>query len=62
MVIYYNSLIYCRQIKETISWIFSEQMLHYYISVVLKSWWPGGVLSESTSNRNFQDKGNLTQY
>ncbi|XP_075972746.1 sorting nexin snazarus [Anticarsia gemmatalis] len=45
-----------RQIKETITWLFSEQMLHYYISVVLKSWWPGGVLSENTSNRNFQDK------
>ncbi|CAG9791866.1 unnamed protein product [Diatraea saccharalis] len=45
-----------RQIKETISWLFSEQMLHYYISVVLKSWWPGGVLSATTSNRNFQDK------
>ncbi|KAM3968308.1 LOW QUALITY PROTEIN: sorting nexin snazarus [Aphomia sociella] len=45
-----------RQIKETISWLFSEQMLHYYISVVLKSWWPGGVLSENVSNRNFQDK------
>ncbi|XP_028171901.1 sorting nexin-25 isoform X2 [Ostrinia furnacalis] len=45
-----------RQIKETVSWLFSEQMLHYYISVVLKSWWPGGVLSETTSNRNFQDK------
>ncbi|XP_049865173.1 sorting nexin-25 isoform X2 [Pectinophora gossypiella] len=45
-----------RQIKETISWLFSEQMLHYYTSVVLKSWWPGGVLSETTTNRNFQDK------
>ncbi|CAB3225034.1 unnamed protein product [Arctia plantaginis] len=45
-----------RQIKETVSWLFSEQMLHYYISVVLKSWWPGGVLSNNTSNRNFQDK------
>ncbi|XP_072942147.1 sorting nexin-25 [Epargyreus clarus] len=45
-----------RQIKETISWLFSEQMLHYYISLMLKSWWPGGVLSESTSNRNVRDK------
>lgn len=45
-----------RQIKDTISWLFSEQMLHYYISVVIKSWWPGGVLSEHGSNRNFQDK------
>ncbi|XP_068627751.1 sorting nexin-25 isoform X2 [Battus philenor] len=45
-----------RQIKETISWLFSEHMLHYYISIVLKSWWPGGVLSESISNRNVRDK------
>ncbi|XP_045459696.1 sorting nexin-25 [Melitaea cinxia] len=47
-----------RQIKETISWLFSEQMLHYYTSIVLKSWWPGGVLSETTSNRNIRDKEN----
>ncbi|XP_050362847.1 sorting nexin-25 isoform X3 [Nymphalis io] len=45
-----------RQIKETISWLFSEQMLHYYTGIVLKSWWPGGVLSETTSNRNIRDK------
>ncbi|XP_045763769.1 sorting nexin-25 [Maniola jurtina] len=45
-----------RQIKETISWLFSEQMLHYYISIVLKSWWPGGVLSETITNRNIRDK------
>ncbi|CAH2229707.1 jg2257 [Pararge aegeria aegeria] len=45
-----------RQIKETISWLFSEQMLHYYISIVLKSWWPGGVLSETFTNRNIRDK------
>ncbi|CAK1551679.1 unnamed protein product [Leptosia nina] len=45
-----------RQIKETISWLFSEQMLHYYITIVLKSWWPSGVLSEATSNRNIRDK------
>ncbi|KAJ2950745.1 hypothetical protein O0L34_g9006 [Tuta absoluta] len=45
-----------RQIKDTISWLFSEQMLHYYIGVVLKSWWPAGVLSETQLNRNFQDK------
>ncbi|XP_050677106.1 sorting nexin-25-like [Leptidea sinapis] len=45
-----------RQIKETISWLFSEQMLHYYTSIVLKSWWPGGVLSETTSYRNDRDK------
>ncbi|XP_047989308.1 sorting nexin-25-like [Leguminivora glycinivorella] len=44
-----------RQIKETVTWLFSEQMLHYYISVVLKSWWPGGVLSEP-GNRNMADR------
>ncbi|XP_050362850.1 sorting nexin-25 isoform X6 [Nymphalis io] len=50
-----------RQIKETISWLFSEQMLHYYTGIVLKSWWPGGVLSETTSNRNIRDKGKETK-
>ncbi|XP_013175351.1 PREDICTED: sorting nexin-25 isoform X1 [Papilio xuthus] len=45
-----------RQIKETISWLFCEHMLHYYTGVVLKSWWPGGVLSETTNNRNLRDK------
>ncbi|XP_045525706.1 sorting nexin-25 isoform X2 [Pieris brassicae] len=45
-----------RQIKETISWLFSEQMLHYYISAALKSWWPGGELSETTFDRNVMDK------
>ncbi|XP_022114561.2 sorting nexin-25 isoform X3 [Pieris rapae] len=48
-----------RQIKETISWLFSEQMLHYYISAALKSWWPGGELSETSTNRNVMDKGKL---
>ncbi|CAG5009746.1 unnamed protein product [Parnassius apollo] len=48
-----------RQIKETISWLFSEHMLHYYISLVLKSWWPGGVLSDTSPNRNIRDKGKL---
>ncbi|XP_041973406.1 sorting nexin-25 [Aricia agestis] len=45
-----------RQIKETISWLFSEQMLHYYTIIVLKSWWPGGVLCDNTNNRNDDDK------
>ncbi|CAG9563554.1 unnamed protein product [Danaus chrysippus] len=45
-----------RQIKETISWLFSEQMLHYYSTLVLKSWWPGGVLTHGNNNRNIRDK------
>lgn len=40
-----------RQIRDTITWLFSEQMLHYYISVVIKSWWPGGVLSKPMLDR-----------
>ncbi|XP_048480904.1 sorting nexin-25 [Plutella xylostella] len=45
-----------RQIKETISWLFSEPMLHYYVTTVLKSWWPAGELQERHENRNMQDK------
>ncbi|XP_013138526.1 PREDICTED: sorting nexin-25 [Papilio polytes] len=46
-----------RQIKETISWLFSEHMLHYYTGVVLKSWWPGGKM-RSLSRCNI--KGNFS--
>ncbi|XP_060532015.1 sorting nexin-25 [Cylas formicarius] len=34
-----------RQIYETISWWFSEEMLHYYIALILKNFWPGGALA-----------------
>lgn len=36
-----------RQIYETISWWFSEEMLHYYATIVLKTFWPGGTLAEA---------------
>lgn len=45
-----------RQIYDTISWCFSEQMLHYYISIVIKSWWPGGVLAESAAARSLEER------
>lgn len=36
-----------RQIYETISWWFSEQMLHYYVTLLLKNFWPGGTLADA---------------
>lgn len=45
-----------RQIYDTISWYFSEQMLYYYINLVLKSWWPGGELENSPIERTPQEK------
>uniref|UniRef100_A0A1A9WDB2 PXA domain-containing protein n=1 Tax=Glossina brevipalpis TaxID=37001 RepID=A0A1A9WDB2_9MUSC len=32
------------QIRESVSYLFEESMLHYYCSAILKSFWPGGVL------------------
>lgn len=45
-----------RQIYDTISWCFSEQMLHYYISLVIKSWWPGGNLAAPGPTRSLEEK------
>lgn len=45
-----------RQIYETISWWFSEQMLHYYITLVLKNFWPGGILANPIPERNMHEK------
>lgn len=41
----------CRQIRETINYLFEEPMLHYYTSTLLKSFWPGGVLASSYPTR-----------
>ena len=41
-----------RQIYDTISWCFSEQMLHYYMNLMMKSWWPGGVLASPQPERS----------
>nr|XP_022906354.1 sorting nexin-25 isoform X1 [Onthophagus taurus] len=45
-----------KQIYETISWCFSEQMMHYYITLVTKSWWPAGVLAEQKPSRSEETK------
>ncbi|KAK4887229.1 hypothetical protein RN001_003500 [Aquatica leii] len=45
-----------RQIRDTIAWCFSEQMLHYYITLIIKSWWPSGTLVKSSPDRTVQVK------
>lgn len=45
-----------RQIYDTISWYFSEQMLYYYISVIMKSWWPGGEFANTYVKRSMEEK------
>lgn len=45
-----------RQIYETISWWFSEEMLHYYITLILKNFWPGGTIAEPGPNRTKEER------
>ncbi|KAM5264753.1 sorting nexin-25 isoform 3-T3 [Ctenodactylus gundi] len=41
-----------KQIRDTVSWIFSEQMLVYYISVFRDAFWPNGKLAPPTRIRS----------
>lgn len=50
-----------RQIRDTISWVFSESMLHYYITILLKSWWPAGELAPPSPERSDEVKMATTQ-
>lgn len=50
-----------RQIRDTISWLFSESMLHYYITLMLKSWWPAGELAPAAPERTDEMKMATTQ-
>ncbi|XP_076663978.1 sorting nexin-25 [Andrena cerasifolii] len=45
-----------RQIRDTITWVFSEPMLHYYIQLFTKSWWPSGYLVSETVLRTDEEK------
>ncbi|XP_012153795.1 sorting nexin-25 isoform X4 [Megachile rotundata] len=45
-----------RQIRDTIAWVFSEPMLHYYIQLFTKSWWPNGRLMSETVTRSDEEK------
>ncbi|XP_075412926.1 sorting nexin-25 isoform X2 [Tenrec ecaudatus] len=41
-----------RQIRDTVNWIFSEQMLVYYINVFRDAFWPNGKLAPPTATRS----------
>nr|XP_015104548.1 sorting nexin-25 isoform X2 [Vicugna pacos] len=41
-----------KQIRDTVNWIFSEQMLVYYINVFRDSFWPNGKLAPPTTIRS----------
>lgn len=45
-----------RQIRDTVAWVFSEPMLHYYIQLFTKSWWPNGQLVSETVLRTDEEK------
>ncbi|XP_012169812.1 sorting nexin-25 isoform X2 [Bombus terrestris] len=45
-----------RQIRDTIAWVFSEPMLHYYIQLFTKSWWPNGHLVFEATFRTDEEK------
>ncbi|XP_076660798.1 sorting nexin-25 [Halictus rubicundus] len=45
-----------RQIRDTIAWIFSEPMLHYYVQLFTKSWWPNGHLVSGNVLRTDEEK------
>uniref|UniRef100_A0A2K5DT89 Sorting nexin 25 n=1 Tax=Aotus nancymaae TaxID=37293 RepID=A0A2K5DT89_AOTNA len=41
-----------KQIRDTVNWIFSEQMLVYYISIFRDAFWPDGKLAPPTTIRS----------
>ena len=41
-----------RQIRDTVNWIFSEQMVVYYINVFRDAFWPHGKLAPPTKLRS----------
>ncbi|XP_032269526.1 sorting nexin-25 isoform X2 [Phoca vitulina] len=41
-----------KQIRDTVNWIFSEQMLVYYINVFRDAFWPNGRLAPATTVRS----------
>lgn len=45
-----------RQIRDIVAWVFSEPMLHYYIQLFMKSWWPNGQLVSETVLRTDEEK------
>lgn len=50
-----------KQIRDTVNWIFSEQMLVYYISVFRDAFWPNGKLAPPTTVRSEQQSQQTKQ-
>lgn len=47
---------FCRQIRDTVNWIFSEQMLVCYISVFRDTFWPDGKLAPHLKSRTDSER------
>ncbi|XP_077000361.1 sorting nexin-25 isoform X2 [Tamandua tetradactyla] len=45
-----------KQIRDTLNWIFSDQMLVYYINVFRDAFWPNGKLAPPTTARNEEQR------
>lgn len=45
-----------RQVRDTVTWLLCEPMLHYYITLFTKSWWPNGQLVSETIIRTDEEK------
>ncbi|XP_051160953.1 sorting nexin-25-like isoform X1 [Leptopilina boulardi] len=45
-----------RQVRDTVTWLLCEPMLHYYITLFTKSWWPNGQLVSETIVRTDEEK------
>lgn len=53
---YYYCYFCFRQVRDSVAWVFSEPMLHYYIQLFTKSWWPNGHIVSSTVVRTDEEK------
>lgn len=51
-----STLLYFRQIRDTVNWIFCEQMLVCYISVFRDTFWPNGKLAPHVKVRTDSER------
>ncbi|XP_046994876.1 sorting nexin-25 [Schistocerca americana] len=45
-----------RQVCETVTWLFSESMIYYYIQIISKAWWPNDKLIAPSSPKTEEQK------
>ncbi|KAM6221996.1 sorting nexin-25 isoform 1-T1 [Rhynchocyon petersi] len=50
-----------KQIRDTVNWIFSEQMLVYYINIFRDAFWPNGKLGPPTTLRSYEQRQETKQ-